>query len=107
QDRLAVAVRLDLGHHRRRPEGGTRSLDRTGRQGRGSVAGQPALLEEVDELLLADAEFAREFVCLHIGLLIMPVRAKSKPEAPIHPRALAAAQRPARDRRTAASWPAR
>src|SRR5207302_5730847 len=93
-------------HHGRRPECGARSLDRTGRQGRGGVAGQPALLEEVDQLLLADAEFAREFVCLHIGLLIMPVRANSKPEAPIHPRPLAATRRPARDRRTVVSWPA-
>ncbi len=63
----AVAVGLDLGHDRRRLEGGAGSLDRAGRQWRGGVAGQPALLQEVDQLLLADAKFACEFVCLHAG----------------------------------------
>src|SRR2546429_5855423 len=38
---------------------------RAGRQGRRGVAGQPPLLEEVDELFLADAKFASKFVCLH------------------------------------------
>src|SRR4029077_1019743 len=42
------------------------------RQWRGGIASQPPLLEEVHQLLLADPEFACEFVCLHARTMIMP-----------------------------------
>jgi hypothetical protein len=78
QDRAAVAVGLDLdcdgGGLERRPGG----LDGSGGQGCGGVAGQPALLEEVHQLLLTDPKFAREFVCLHPELSIMPFGRNSK-----------------------------
>ena len=76
-----VAVGLDLDRHRGRFEGRARSLDRARRQGRRGVTGQSALLQEVDQLLLADPKFPREFVCLHLELMIMPPRVNSKPEA--------------------------
>ena len=79
EDGTPVAVGFDLDRNRGWLEGGASGLDRAGRQGRGGVAGQPPLLEEVDQLLLADAKFAREFVCLHLELLIMPFGANSKP----------------------------
>src|SRR5439155_20712395 len=60
----AVAVGLDLGRHGRL-EGGARSLDRTGRQGRRGFSCQSSLPEEVDQLLLFDATFAREYVLFH------------------------------------------
>src|SRR5260370_6030634 len=63
--RLALDVGLDLDRARRRLEGRAGSLDRARRQWRRGVARQPPLLEEVHQLLLADPEFAREFVCLH------------------------------------------
>ena len=56
-----------------------------GRQRRGGVARQPSLLEEVHQLFLADPKFAREFVCLHAELLIMPFWANSKPGVPSAP----------------------
>src|SRR4029077_15410689 len=65
EDDSAIPVGLDLGRDGGRPEGRAGGIDRTGRQGRRGVAGQPALLQEVDQLLLADAKFAREFVCFH------------------------------------------
>src|SRR5712691_2357716 len=65
QHRLALAVGLDLDRDRRRLEGRAGSLDRARRQWRRGVACQPPLLEEVHQLLLADPEFACEFVCLH------------------------------------------
>ena len=66
EDGPAVAVGLDLGRDGRL-ERGAGSLDRAGRERRRRVAGQPPLLQEVDQLLLADPKFACKFVCLHVG----------------------------------------
>ncbi len=62
QHDAAVAVGFDLHRDGGRFEGRTRSFDRSRRQRRGGVAGQPALLEKVHQLFLADPKFACEFV---------------------------------------------
>ena len=71
---LAVAVGLDLDRHRGGLEGRAGGLDRSRRQRRRRVTSQPPLLEEVHQLLLADAEFAREFVSFHAGTSNYPQR---------------------------------